>query len=161
MTYNLDAKKHTLRLLHHNVAVVSAGKGSDTVGATITWFCQSSFDPPLVMMAVKADSRLYEAITSTQCFSASLVAQGDKEVAAAFFRVGEWADDKFGGFAAKPHDKGGAILAASPAWFVCNVVRILEEGDHHIIVGQVIDTGIQDESASAMCLTETDWKYGG
>ena len=52
MTFNLEAKKHTLRLFHHNVAIVSSGKGENAVGATVTWFTQSSFEPPLVTMAV-------------------------------------------------------------------------------------------------------------
>lgn len=51
MAFNLKAKKHTLRLLHHNVAILSSGKGDKAVGATVTWFTQSSFEPPYITMA--------------------------------------------------------------------------------------------------------------
>ncbi|MCF7905492.1 MAG: flavin reductase family protein, partial [Candidatus Marinimicrobia bacterium] len=107
MSFNLDGKKHTLRLLHHNVAIVSAGMDTEAVGATVTWFMQSSFDPPLICMAVKADSRLYEAIKSTENLIISLVAKGDTDLAGAFFKPAGWQEDSFGGFKAEPHVLGG------------------------------------------------------
>ncbi len=161
MSFSLAAKKHTLRLLHHNVAIVSSGKGADTVGATVTWFTQSSFEPPLITMAVKADSRLYAAIRSNMNLVVSLVNKGDKGLAGAFFKPGSWEDDKFGGFPAKALETGGAILEASPAWLACQVKTVVEEGDHHVIIAQVVDAGINREEEQAMCLSETGWHYGG
>ncbi|MCF7824807.1 MAG: flavin reductase family protein [Candidatus Marinimicrobia bacterium] len=161
MSFNLEAKKHTLRLLHHNVAIVSSGKGSETVGATVTWFMQSSFEPPLVSLAVKADSRLYENIKTNKNLTISLVNKGDSEMAGTFFKTGAWEGNLFGGFPAKAHEFGGAILDASPAWLACEVRNIIEEGDHHLVISQVVDSGINNEEALAMCLSETGWHYGG
>lgn len=161
MTFNLEAKKHTLRLLHHNVAVVSSGKGSDTVGATVTWFTQTSFDPPYITLAVKADSRIYEAIKTSQNLVISLVKQDDKALAGTFFKPQTWEGDLFGGFPARAHEFGGAILAASPAWLACELKHMIEEGDHHVLITQVVDSGIHKAEAKAMCLSETGWHYGG
>jgi flavin reductase (DIM6/NTAB) family NADH-FMN oxidoreductase RutF len=161
MTFNLDAKKHTLRLLHHNVAIVSSGKGEDAVGATVTWFTQSSFEPPLVTMAIKADSRLYEAVQSNMNLVISLVGKDDTSLAGTFFKPGTWEGNTFGGFPAKAHELGGAIINSSPAWLACAVKTIVQEGDHHIIISQVVDSGIHKEEEKAMCLTETNWQYGG
>ena len=161
MSFNLDDKKHTLRLLHQNVAIVSAGKGEDAVGATVTWFMQTSFKPPLVTLAVKADSRLYEVIKQTGNLVISLVAKDDKGLAGAFFKTGSWDGDQFGGFEAKAHSLGGAIISSSPAWLACEVKQIIEEGDHHIVISEVVDSGINDEKEAAMCLSETGWHYGG
>ena len=161
MTFNLEAKKHTLRLFHHNVAIVSSGKGTNAVGATVTWFTQSSFEPPLVTMAVKADSRLYDVISNNKNLVISLVSKNDKGLAGAFFKPGSWDGKTFGGFPAKAHELGGAILDSSPAWLACEVKTIVEVGDHHIIVSQVVDSGIHKEEEQAMCLSETGWHYGG
>jgi len=161
MTFNLEAKKHILRLLHHNVGIVSAGTGNATVGATVTWFTQTSFEPPLVTLAVKADSRLYEAIKENMNLVISLVKKDDKGLAGAFFKPGTWEGDKFGGFPARSYKRGGAILEASPAWLACSVKQIVELGDHHVVITQVIDTGIHNEEEKAMCLSETGWQYGG
>ncbi len=161
MPLDLDAKKHTLRLLHHNVAIVSSGSGDQAVGATVTWFTQSSFEPPLITMAIKADSRLYAAIQANMNLVISLVSQGDKSLAGAFFKPGGWQDGNFGGFPATAYETGGAILKASPAWLACQVKTIIEEGDHHVVISQVVDTGINKAAEQAMCLSETGWHYGG
>lgn len=161
MSFNLDGKKHTLRLLHHNVAVVSAGKGDEAVGATVTWFMQTSFEPPLVTLAIKADSRLHAVVKTSASLVISLVAKDDKELAGAFFKPGSWDGEAFGGFDATPHDLGGARLKKSPAWLACKVREIIEQGDHHIVISEVVDSGINDEKEAAMCLSETGWHYGG
>ncbi len=160
-SFNLDSKKHTLRLLHHNVAIISSGHGTEASGATITWFTQSSFDPPLITMAIKADSHLYSVITKTRNLIISLVTKGDMALAAAFFKPGCWDGDNFGGFKAKPHALGGAIIQSSPAWLAAEVKTIVEEGDHHIIISEVVDSGILNKAAEAMVLSETNWHYGG
>ncbi len=161
MTFNLEAKKHTLRLLHHNVAIVSSGAGEKAVGATVTWFIQSSFEPPLVTLAVKADSRLYEAIIENRSLVISLVSHEDEGLAGAFFKPGSWDGENFGGFPAKAHDLGGAIIKSSPAWLACEVKTIVKDGDHHVIISQVVDSGIHNVEEKAMCLSETGWHYGG
>lgn len=161
MQLDQDTKKHTLRLLHHNVGVVSSGTGPSTVGATVTWFTQSSFDPPLVTLAVKADSRLYAVIKETGKLVVSLVAKDDKTTASVFFKPQGWEAEKFGNFPAKPHELGGAILEASPAWFAGEIVKIVAEGDHHLVIVQVLDAGINDKQQQAMCLSDTGWQYGG
>ena len=161
MAFNLDAKKHTLRLLHHNVAIVSSGSGNETKGATITWFTQSSFDPPLVTMAIKADSHLMEQVKLNRNLVISLVAKDDKGLAGSFFKPGSWEGELFGGHPAKAHPFGGAILAASPAWLAGEVQEIIELGDHHVVVVQIVDSGIQNEELPAMCLSDTGWHYGG
>jgi len=161
MTFNLEAKKHTLRLLHHNVAIVSSGMGESATGATVTWFTQSSFEPPLITMAVKADSRLYATIKASNSLVISLVAKDDKDLAGAFFKPGVWDNKTFNSFPARAHELGGAILDRSPAWLACKVKTIIHEGDHHVILSQVVDTGINKIDEKAMCLSETGWHYGG
>lgn len=161
MSESMNAKKHALRLLHHNVAIVSSGFGPEAIGATVTWFMQTSFEPPLVTLAVKTDSRLYTEIKTNQNLVISLVKKGDKAMAGAFFKPATWNDGKFGGFKAIAHKSGGAILDASPAWLNCKVITIVQEGDHHLFVSEVVDSGINNVEEQAMCLSETGWHYGG
>ncbi|MCF7800854.1 MAG: flavin reductase family protein [Candidatus Marinimicrobia bacterium] len=155
------AKNHTLRLLHYNVVIVTAGVGSDTMGATVTFFIQSSFDPPLITMAIKADSRLYTTICEHRYFIANIVERGNRDLATAFFKPQFLTDGTFGRIPAQPHAAGGAIIESAPAWLGCKVINIVEEGDHHLVIGKIDAAGVSDEGAEAMCLSETGWHYGG
>lgn len=161
MTLDKMAKNHVLRLLHYNVVIVTAGAGSDTIGATVTFFIQSSFDPPLITMAIKADSRLYATIGEHRYFVANIVERGNRELAKAFFKPQFLADGTFGRIPARANKAGGAIIESAPAWLGCKVVTIVEEGDHHLVVGEINAAGVMDEGAEAMCLSETGWTYGG
>ena len=54
---NADQKKITLRMIPGGLYVLTADDG-DTVGSgRINWVSQMSFDPPLVAMGVKKNTR--------------------------------------------------------------------------------------------------------
>lgn len=160
MSLDQAAKKHVLRLLHYNVVVVTAGVGEATIGATVTFFMQSSMEPPLITMAIKADSRLYETIQQSRYFIANLVAQGNKDFAAEYFKPRYLVNKKMGKFGAVASENGGAILEPAPAWLACHVRTIVEEGDHHLVIGEIDSVTVTDASKKVMCLSETGWHYG-
>jgi flavin reductase (DIM6/NTAB) family NADH-FMN oxidoreductase RutF len=161
MTLDPKAKKHTLRLLHHNVTIVTSGRGADILGATVTWVMQTSFEPPLLTLAVKADSRLYELIKECQACVVNIVPAGNEALAAAFFRAPSITEGNLGGYAATAHANAGAILETAPAWMACEVRQIIPEGDHHLVVTEVVEATVNDSSIKAMSLSDTNWHYGG
>ena len=160
---NLDPqiRRQVLRLFHHNVAIVVAGKGNSLIGATVTWFMQTSFEPPLVTLAIKADSRLHAALDSGSRLVINLVPSGQEALASHFFKPRFREGDLLGEKEMVPLSDGGARLVECPAWLVVRVRRIVGEGDHHLFLTEVVDAGVRDDSATLMNLTETPWKYGG
>jgi flavin reductase (DIM6/NTAB) family NADH-FMN oxidoreductase RutF len=52
---DLLVKKQSLRLLTYGLYVVTAGDGKDVAAGSINWLSQASFEPPLVMVAVKSE----------------------------------------------------------------------------------------------------------
>ncbi len=161
MTLDIKARKHALRLLHHNVAVVTSGLDDEIIGATVTWLMQSSFEPPLVTLAIKADSRLYTVIKRTGTLTVNLVEAGDTELASTFFKPRIFETDRMAHYPAKVNSVGGAMLDASPVCLSCEVQQIVTEGDHHLVVTEVVDVEVRSEDKKAMCLSDTDWHYGG
>ena len=53
---NTDAKKTLLRKIPHGVFICGVAEGELVNGFTASWVTQGSFEPPLVVMAVRADS---------------------------------------------------------------------------------------------------------
>ena len=54
---NEEAKKTVLRKMTYGLWVLTAGRGDDLEGSSVAWVMQTSFNPPLVVAAVEADSR--------------------------------------------------------------------------------------------------------
>jgi flavin reductase (DIM6/NTAB) family NADH-FMN oxidoreductase RutF len=92
-----------------------------------------------VVTAVKADSGAYQVVKAAKAFALNMLGKEHKALAFAFFRPVEVSDGKLSG---QPYTKGvnGApILSAAPGAVECRVVSIIEEGDHHIVVGEVTE----------------------
>ncbi|MGA1269457.1 MAG: flavin reductase, partial [Gemmobacter sp.] len=53
---DLDAKKRLVRKIPHGLFICGVAEGEEVNGFTASWVTQGSFEPPLVVMAVRADS---------------------------------------------------------------------------------------------------------
>ena len=136
-----DAKKTALRMIPYGIYVLTADDGHGNVAAaTVNWVTQTAFAPPLVVAGVKTDSGAYPLIKSTRTFALNMLGKEHKGVAFTFFKPTQLADGKLSG---QPVHKGSAtgapILDAALAAVECKVTSIVEQGDHHIIVGEVIE----------------------
>jgi flavin reductase (DIM6/NTAB) family NADH-FMN oxidoreductase RutF len=137
---NADAKKTALRMIPSGIYVLTADDGKGGVAAaTVNWVTQTAFAPPLVVVGVKTDSGAYQIVKSTRHFVLNMLSKDQKGLAFTFFKNATVAEGKISG---QPYHKGvtGApILSDAPAAVECKVTAIVEHGDHHIVVGEVIE----------------------
>jgi flavin reductase (DIM6/NTAB) family NADH-FMN oxidoreductase RutF len=154
------AKKKALRLLSYGLCVATSRDDQGPAAGTINWISQSSFTPPLVMVAIKADSGLHRAVSASRVFAVHIVGKSQKGLATAFFRGAEPANGKLNGYAVETGQTGAPLLLAPPAWFECRVVNEVPGGDHTIFVGEVVDAGVRSDE-EALTLRETGFAYGG
>jgi flavin reductase (DIM6/NTAB) family NADH-FMN oxidoreductase RutF len=91
-----------------------------------------------------------------------VLAAGQKDVAAAFFRPTEVKDGKLNGYIFEVGPKTGApLLLDLPAWFEARVTDVIRRGDHTVYVAEVISVGLRGPEAKPMVLRDTGWSYGG
>jgi len=155
-------KKQALRLLTYGLYVVTAADGNNVAAGSVNWLSQASFEPPLVMVAIKKDSGLHAIVAGNGALAVNVLAAGQKEAASAFFRSTEVKDGKLNGYAFEPGPKTGApLLLDLPAWFEARVTDAVERGDHTVYLAEVINAGLRDPEAKPMVLRDTGWFYGG
>lgn len=157
-----EIKKNTLRLLTYGLYVLTAADAGEYAAGTVNWLSQASFDPPLVMAGVKADSRLHALLESSGAFAVNLLAATQKEAASAFFRPSQVEGNQINGFVFEPGPQTGApLLTDLPAWFEARVTDTVKRGDHTVFVAEVIGAGLRDPEAKPLELWDTGWFYGG
>jgi flavin reductase (DIM6/NTAB) family NADH-FMN oxidoreductase RutF len=154
------AKKKALRLLSYGLCVATSRDDSGPAAGTINWISQSSFTPPLVMVAIKADTSLHRAISASRIFAIHVVGKSQKDLAVAFFRGAEPAANTLNGYAVETGQTGAPLLLDPPACFECRVVNEVRGGDHTIFVGEVVEAALRSEE-EALTLRETGFAYGG
>ena len=157
-----DAKKTSLRSITYGLYVVTAASGDDMAASSINWLTQTSFDPPLVVAALKNDSGACALTIASGSFGVNVLGADQLDIAKAFFRSTKVEDGKLNGydFEAGP-TTGSPLLTDLPYWWECRLLQHLEQGDHWIFVGEVVDAGVRNADAEPLNLRTTGMNYGG
>jgi len=155
-------KKVALRAINYGLYVLTARDGDDYGAGGVNWLSQASFEPPLVMAAVKADSGSAAIIGRTGAFAVSVLADDQLDIGKAFFRSTTVEDGKINGqeFELGP-ETGAPLITACPWWFECRVTDTVARGDHTVFVAEVVNAGVRDESKTPLLLRSTGMNYGG
>jgi flavin reductase (DIM6/NTAB) family NADH-FMN oxidoreductase RutF len=137
---NADAKKTVLRMIPYGIYVLTADDGKGNIAAaTVNWVTQSAFAPPLVVVGVKTDSGAYKIVKEAKAFALNMLGKEQKGAAFTFFKPTQVSDGKLSGQAYRKGATGAPILVDAPGAVECHVTAIVEQGDHHIVVGEVVE----------------------
>ena len=143
-----NSKKTALRMIPYGIYVLTAKDKDGTIGtATVNWVTQTSFAPPLVAIGVKADSGAYAALKDSGKFILNMLGKGQQGAAFAFFKPAQVDGDKISGEPVRAGSTGAPILKNAHASVECKVAEIVERGDHHIVIGEVIDAHVDKAPA--------------
>jgi len=159
---NESDRKRALRMITYGLYVLTAAADGEVAAGTVNWLSQASFQPPLVMVGVKRDSHVHALIERSGKFAVNVLAAGQKDVAATFFRPSQVEDGRINGLAFEPGPQSGApLLLDAPAWFEARVTDTVAHGDHTVFVAEVVEAGVRDGDARPLVMWDTGWFYGG
>ncbi len=144
---NADAKKTVLRMIPYGIYVLTANDGKNIAAATVNFVTQSSFAPPLVVVGVKADAGSYQTVKAAGSFALNMLGKDQKALAFTFFRPADVTEGKISGQPYRPGATGAPILAEAPGAVECRVKQIVAEGDHHIVIGEVVEAHLMKPPA--------------
>ena len=137
-----DAKKTALRMIPYGIYVLTAEHAGTVAAATVNWVTQTAFEPPLLAVGVKTDSGAYAALKGAGHFALNMLGKGQQGMAFTFFKPAQADGERISG---QPYGKGttGApILSEAIAAVECRVAQIVELGDHHVVIGEVVQAGV-------------------
>ena len=156
-----QAKKTMLRKIPHGLYICGVRDGEEMNGFTVSWLMQSSFKPPLIVNCVKQGTGSHEIIKKTKVFAISFLEDGQKDLAANFFKPKSRVGNKFEEVEFyEGAETGCPIIKDSLGYVECKVVDTVDRGDHTVYVSEVIGSGIHREGKQLL-LETTGWNYGG
>ena len=162
MTLNLEAKKILLRKIPHGLFIcgVRDNNDGDVNGFTASWVTQGSFNPPLIVMAVRAEGSSHQIIKDTNKFSLNILKSDQKDLAAVFFKPQKALGGRFESVEFNYGELGLPILVDSVGGVECSVIGNVAYGDHTVFVGEV-KTAYLNNDVDSLNLSSTGWNYGG
>lgn len=158
-----QAKKVALRSIQYGLQVLTSADGEELAAAGINWLSQASFEPPLIMVAVKADNDSHAIVERTGVLAVNVLAEGQLDMAKAFFRTTKVEGDTLNGYRfERAPETACPLLLDAPYWFEARVTDTIKRGDHTVFVAEVVGAGVRDESAPPpILLRSTGMNYGG
>jgi flavin reductase (DIM6/NTAB) family NADH-FMN oxidoreductase RutF len=140
-----EAKKTALRMIPYGLYVLTTGSESGPAAAsTVNWVTQASFEPPLVVVGVRADSTGHQIIKETQAFVLNVLGKGQQDIAVKFFKPAVLEGGTIGGEPFRTGETGAPILENTPAYAECRLVGSVEKGDHSVFVAEVVGAGVSN-----------------
>lgn len=156
------ARKQVLQMLHNGIYVMTTRSGDQCCASVVTWLSQASFRPPLIMAALRKDSRLYEALFESGVAALHVIAAGQLEVARKFLTHTPGEDGAFDGEAFDDGVTSAPVLSCAPAYLECRLRRSIDDmGDHAVVLMEVVEAQCRRDDARALSVAETPWRYGG
>jgi flavin reductase (DIM6/NTAB) family NADH-FMN oxidoreductase RutF len=139
---------------------VRAGEDGEMNAMAASWLTQCSFDPPLIMVAIRKRSRSYDLVKNGGVFSVNVLDKKERRTVRTLERPFRAVGDKLGKVGHVEEDTGAPILRRAFAYAECKVRKIYEPGDHALVVGEVVHAGLRGKGEPMMC-SDLKWHYGG
>jgi len=154
-------KQKTLRLLSNGVYVLTSRSGDRYGAATITWVSQASFRPPLIMAAVRRESKVFQCLSESGYAVLHILGDRQQDLARRFFYPTHAAGRTINGEAFMEGRTAAPILPILPAYVECRLERTVEtEGDYAVVILSVVEADCRD-TVQPLTPADTPWKYGG
>ena len=125
------------------VCVVTAQTDAgQRLGLVVGSFTSISLDPPLVGFFPDRRSTTWPRIEATGRFCVNVLASHQNELSGRFTARNS---ERFGELAHDTSPAGLPLLKETVAWIDCRIDRVIEVGDHFLVVGAVEALGPGDE----------------
>jgi flavin reductase (DIM6/NTAB) family NADH-FMN oxidoreductase RutF len=115
--------------------VTTFAESGEPMGLTVNSFNSVSLDPPLVLWSLGLRSGALAAFERAERYAIHVLSADQKDLAELFAKRGA---DRFGAVQWTVGDFGAPVLAGAAALFECRARSRHVEGDHVILVGEVL-----------------------
>lgn len=158
----MNAMHDVLREFPYGIYLVGVRgeKPEEANALLVSWLTQCSFEPPLLMMAIRRDSRSLALLRSGQAFSVNIVDSEKKDLARRFVKPADQVGDKLDAESQPGKATGAPVLKDALARLECRVKSIAETGDHAVVIGEVVEADRQGTGRQLLC-SDMQWTYGG
>ena len=129
-----------MRHLTGGVSVITAGRGRDVSGMTVTSVTSLSVEPPTLLVSINRDASSFSLIRRYGAFGVNILAADQLDVAERFAgKGGLKGPDRFAGSQWVTSVSGVPLLVGALSSVDCEVEEIVERHSHGIVIGRVRD----------------------
>ena len=141
--------RSAMRHLTGGVSVITAGRGNDITGMTVTSVSSLSVDPPTLVVSINRGSSSWPLLKRHGVFGVNILTADQLDIAERFTgKDGLKGADRFTGAEWMTRVSGVPLLVGALAAVDCEVEEIVERHSHAILIGRVLDMQISTRTAA-------------
>ena len=141
--------RNAMRQLTGGVSVITAGKGRDISGMTVTSVSSLSVDPPALIVSINRESSSWPLLKRYGFFGVNILTPDQIDIAERFTgKGGLKGADRFAGAGWMTRASGVPLLVDALAAIDCEVEDIVERHSHAIVIGRVLDVAVSARTAA-------------
>jgi flavin reductase (DIM6/NTAB) family NADH-FMN oxidoreductase RutF len=138
-----------MRQLTGGVSVITAGRGSDISGMTVTSVSSLSVDPPALIVSVNRGASSWPLLKRYGSFGVNILTADQIDIAERFTgKDGLKGAERFAGAKWTTRVSGVPLLLGALAAIDCEIEEIIERHSHAIIIGRVLDVKVSARTAA-------------
>ena len=138
-----------MRQLTGGVSVITAGRGRDISGMTVTSVSSLSVDPPTLIVSVNRGASSWPLLQRYCHFGVNILTSDQIDIAERFAgKGGLKGSERFAGAEWTTRASGVPLLVGALAAIDCEVEEIIERHSHAIVIGRVRDLQVSSRTAA-------------
>jgi len=141
--------RSAMRQLTGGVSVITAGRGRDISGMTVTSVSSLSVDPPALIVSINREASSWPLVKRYGFFGVNILTSDQIDIADRFTgKGGLKGADRFAGARWMTRASGVPLLVDALAAIDCEVEDVVERHSHAIVIGRVLDVTISPRTAA-------------
>jgi flavin reductase (DIM6/NTAB) family NADH-FMN oxidoreductase RutF len=138
-----------MRHLTGGVSVITAGRGNDITGMTVTSVSSLSLEPPTLVVSISREASSWPLIKRLGFFGVNVLAADQIAIAERFSgKGGLKGAERFAGLDLATLVSGVPLLAGALAAIDCEAEDLIERHSHAVVIGRVLDIRSSRRSAA-------------
>jgi flavin reductase (DIM6/NTAB) family NADH-FMN oxidoreductase RutF len=138
-----------MRQLTGGVSVITAGRGKDISGMTVTSVSSLSVEPAALIVSINREASSWPLIKRCGHFGVNILASDQIDIAERFAgKGGLKGAERFAGAGWTTRISGVPLLVGALAAIDCEVEDIVERHSHAIVIGRVLDLQLSRRTAA-------------
>jgi flavin reductase (DIM6/NTAB) family NADH-FMN oxidoreductase RutF len=144
-----DEFRGAMRHLAGGVSVITAGRGRDISGMTVTSVSSLSVDPPALIVSINREASSWPLVKRYGFFGVNILTSDQLDVAERFTgKGGLKGAARFAGADWTTRASGVPLLVGALAAIDCEVEDVVERHSHAIVIGRVLDVAVSARTAA-------------
>ena len=144
-----DEFRGAMRHLAGGVSVITAGRGRDISGMTVTSVSSLSVDPPALIVSINREASSWPLVKRYGFFGVNILTSDQIDIAERFTgKGGLKGAARFAGADWATRASGVPLLVGALAAIDCEVEDVVERHSHAIVIGRVLDVAVSARTAA-------------